>query len=385
MYISVKSILNFPAFKDMEVLSGQDGLHRDVKRVSVVDLKIGVKRSNSALFKEGDLFLSSFDHFCEDSQQEIEEFFEALIQFKSSGLILISDVNRHLITQQVIEQCDDARFPLLYLKEDIPYADIIEIVNRYIAIDTLNMLQVYGLQKILSDNMTDYEVLEVLDSLNPNMERFVQILCFEGDILSDIMQADFHVKVLNTSQDIFIDCNRVKHYILSGSTQKKLETHLQVAKKSLGQYFTIQHFGVSQVHEKWNVKRAIIEARDALRIAQTLKAKDYIFTPLSSFQILILIENSHEAHAFYDEYLEVIRKNTSEEHQKEMLATVQAYVFSKGNYKLAAEKNNQHENTVRYRINRLKCWMQMEDDNIEFNETISLAVKLEQIYSKTTT
>lgn len=380
MYISVKSILNSPEFKSMYVIAGEDGLHRSVKRVTVSDLRI--ETSDVSLFKEGDLYLSCFGQFGENDEKAVRRYLNVLISTKCSGLILSTEENIHLITDEIVKMCDEANFPLLCLKDNISYADAMEIVNRYIAIGMLNILRGYRIQKLLSENLSDYETMEILDSLNPNLERYICVICFKGEILSEVMYADLHVKALNIPEDIFIDDDYIKHYILSSDTEEKLKTHLEVTKEMLKQYFSISHMGVSQTHKKMEIKRALTAGRDALKIAQNSQADEFVFSTLSSFPILISMENSYAAQAFYEEYLKIIEGNCSEEHRKEILATVREYVKNKGNYKMAAEKNNQHENTIRYRINQLKSWMHMEDDNILFNETISLAVKLEQIFNK---
>ena len=58
--------------------------------------------------------------------------------------------------------------------------------------------------------------------------------------------------------------------------------------------------------------------------------------------------------------------------------TLKAFVQNKGDYKLTALAVSQHENTVRYRMNKLRSWLDMDDDNISFYETISLIAKYSQ-------
>ena len=78
--------------------------------------------------------------------------------------------------------------------------------------------------------------------------------------------------------------------------------------------------------------------------------------------------------------VKVIDHHTSIEHRNEVLDTIKAFVKNKGDFKKTAFDVAQHENTVRYRINKLKTWLDMEDDNISFYETISLITKYSQFY-----
>ena len=66
----------------------------------------------------------------------------------------------------------------------------------------------------------------------------------------------------------------------------------------------------------------------------------------------------------------------AEENLPEIILTIEKYVANSGDFKLTAEQLNQHVNTIRYRVNRVKSALHMENDTVKFNETIAIAVKL---------
>ncbi len=100
------------------------------------------------------------------------------------------------------------------------------------------------------------------------------------------------------------------------------------------------------------------------------------YDALSSIQLLTAVKDTQEAEDYYDAYLEALRTKITEENLPEMILTVENYVANSGDFKLTAEMMNQHVNTIRYRINRIKSALNMENDTIKFNETIAIAVKL---------
>lgn len=51
----------------------------------------------------------------------------------------------------------------------------------------------------------------------------------------------------------------------------------------------------------------------------------------------------------------------------------------RGNFQETAEIMRQHENTIRYRVNKVKAALNMENDNVKFNETVAVAVKLRSL------
>ena len=100
------------------------------------------------------------------------------------------------------------------------------------------------------------------------------------------------------------------------------------------------------------------------------------YDALSSIQLLTTMKDTQEAEDYYDAYLAALREKIAEENLSEMLLTIENYVANSGDFKLTAEMMNQHVNTIRYRVNRVKSALNMDSDTIKFNETIAIAVKL---------
>ena len=86
----------------------------------------------------------------------------------------------------------------------------------------------------------------------------------------------------------------------------------------------------------------------------------------------------HTLH-FYDEFCREIAAKTTEEGMEDMLLTTRAYVQCNGDFKKTAKKLKQHENTIRYRINRLRNYLVVEEQPLLFHEIISLAVRIESM------
>lgn len=380
MYISVKSILNSPKLQNAKILAGGGGLYRAVKRASVADLLLTRAEENVNIFKEGDLFLTCLAQFYRKDEKVVEEYFDTLLYFGSSGLIIVPNDNMDLITENIRRKCDDADYPLLYLKDDIPYAEILSIINDYVAVETLNQTRTNYLQRIMYEPLSEYETIEIINRFNSNLGRYIQVACFEGEILSDITYANFHVDSLNTKNSVYIKEGDLNYYIVSSKQEDACAASPDRNIRQLYDNFNIRSMGVSMIYEQRDMKRALLEAKSALKMAVCLEQKELAFSPLSTYHLLFELRNSHAAAAFYDAFMKAVRRCTTEEYEADMLITVREYVENKGNYKLAAQRVNQHENTVRYRINKLKGELGLEDDNIAFHEVLAIAVKLGALY-----
>ena len=379
MHVTIKNIIESPLFYNVEILAGNNGLSRPVKRVNVADVKIHENNDNEALFPEGDLFMSCFEQFEAGDPADVEEYFQALIKYRCSGLLLVEERNKCLITPKIAEMCNQANFPVLCLQQDISYAEIISIVNRFILIEDLNLLRANEFRRIMTENLTEQETMEILDGFSSSIERYLRVICFIGKPISNMLHSDFHVDSINAPAEIFIEADGYNYYIVSSSSPERLGPRTKVIKQMISRCYHVDHIAVSHIYEKWNIKKATNNAKTDCRIAYIMGKKENSVQSLSSYPMLLSLESSYEAKAFYEEYLDIIAKNTSEKHMQDLLETVRAYVLCCGNYKETANVLHQHENTIRYRINSLRVWLEMDEDPIQFNEIISLAVKLEQI------
>ena len=114
-------------------------------------------------------------------------------------------------------------------------------------------------------------------------------------------------------------------------------------------------------------------------MAQASERRLQVYDPLSPQQLLLPIRGSREMQEFYDEFCREIAAKTTEEGMKDILLTTRAYVQCNGDFRETARKLKQHENTIRYRINRLRNYLDVEEQPLLFHEIISLAVRIESM------
>ena len=74
-------------------------------------------------------------------------------------------------------------------------------------------------------------------------------------------------------------------------------------------------------------------------------------------------------------YLNPITHNPSDS-SKELIKTAIAYIKCEGNPKLTADNLFIHENTVRYRMNKLREKLDPNANDFVFYENLSLAIKI---------
>lgn len=380
MYVSIKSICNSPEFKNLEIVAGKNGTHRNIKGISVSDMKLS--HSDKSFFEEGYLFISALSFFNDCNEKEIEEYFDCLIDRKTAGLIYSNDEDyQHYISEDIIKKCDNANYPILILQNDTSYASIIATVNRYIAFENLTAAYKHIIHEIQNRLLSNSELHNLVSRILPSSEEYLVALCFDGEIISNIMFSDFIVNTLNSSTNVYAGGSGMKYYLMTTATEAEMDKHCLYVINSLKNYFRIENLGASRIHEKREIRTAINEATDAYCTACRSNKEFVEYSPLSTFQLLSFISDSYEAHAYYDEFKHILAQNCTPAHFDEMMATLKAYVKYCGDYKIISEKFHQHENTLRYRIHKLKTWLDMENDPIGFHEVSSIICKLDILYN----
>ncbi|MDY3618305.1 PucR family transcriptional regulator [Agathobaculum sp.] len=381
MNVSLANILKNPLFENARVLAGREGCYRTVKRVSVFDSPFGEDVIGGGIIMPGDFFVTGLLQFAD--AQSVLAVMRVLVQGESSGVCLISSGRETLISEEVRRFCDQHYFPVVHIGQDISYAQIMDTVNRYIAMENLNVMNQLKLDKITDGKMTAQEKMELLLSMNPNLGEWVQAVYFQGDFASRLLEFEWNARSLASREDVFINTPGAHVMILSAGDEKKMKIHLDVTRRLLSQYFQKPALGVGRAYPRHWVDKALQEGQNALTMALTAGAGEQEYNPLSVLQLLLPLRNSREIQDFYAGFCEKVRGGASEEGSRELLATVRLFVRHAGDFKRTAEALRQHENTVRYRLNRVKALLGLEHDPVAFYETLGLAVRIEQLLGKT--
>ena len=377
MYIGLDKILGNRIFNNSEVIAGKNGLKKYVKRISVFDCACDDQLIEQEIIKEGDLFITCLEQFNgENKKKDIHVYVDTLIKSGSAGLLIINVNYPEIFDLEIKNICDEANFPVIWLREDVPYAAVIDTVNKYTTIEAINLINSLKLDKIKYGNISTSEKMNIVYSINPDIKKFVQVIEVKGEYSSELTKTEWHIFYLNQNNDIYVKNKNHMVFILSGDTEKDLKTHTSATLAKFNGIFDSPVIGSSRIHERRDIPFALEEASKALNTAVTMNINTMIYDPMSSLQLLLSIKDATETYDFYNSYVEKLSGHISAENIEEMLLTIDMYVLNKGNFSETAKALNQHENTIRYRINKAKAALGMENDNVRFHETISIASKL---------
>lgn len=375
MFVSISEVLKNPLFKQAKILAGKKGVSRKVKRISVFDCPYREALVESGILVEGDVFLTCLEQFRYE-QENIYVYLDALIRSRCAALFVVTGDMLHVMTEEALKMCEENDLPVVLIPEDYPYAMIIDTVNKYIAMDNLNTINSLKLEKIMYGNLHSSEKMEVLYSINPNMKQYLRVINVAGEFTSDIALMELHIYYLNQKEDIYVRNKNFMTFILSADSEKELRAHSDVTAVRIGEFMDSPMVGYSRIYSRKDIGNALEEGKRALETAKTMNITRQAYNPLSVLQLLLSIRDTQEAHDFYQAYVNAIREKVSAENLRETLLTIENFVAYSGSFSETARIMNQHENTIRYRVNKVRAALGMEEDQVKFYETIAIAVKL---------
>jgi len=381
MYIALENILENHVFESATVLAGKSGLKKKVNRVTVFDCPLNLGTDYDSILMEGDIFITCLEQFGGEDQN-VDEFIRLLVGSKAAGILMITEDNISCLTDESYDICNENGLPLVLLKEDIPYAVLMDTINKYISIDNLNAMNMLKLDKIINGDDTVSAKMKLLDSINPNIKKYIRVLDVLGTFNSELTKISTIRNYISSNNDIFVDCNDHMTLIISEEDEKKLQHHFDVTISKIKDDISEPVLGYSRVFLRKEISQALEESKKALTTAETMGIKLHVYDPISSLQLMLSLRDTKEAEDYYNAYVAAIGSKVSSENLIELMRTIETYVANNGSYQKTAMDLKQHENTIRYRVNKVKEALNMEDDTIHFHETIAIASKLRVLLGK---
>ena len=209
----------------------------------------------------------------------------------------------------------------------------------------------------------------------------MQIFMLKGKSNSISTQNELFTLFAAKDRDSYIYYDDVHYFLLSDSSESTLQKKTQTYKQFLPQFFTDYAIGISMIHNIAEAVSCLRESKLLLDVADTLHYSVLEYASDSLFQLILPLKDTPALNHYRDFFIQKLHANESE-NGSVLFATMKEFVLCKGSYTQTASNLNQHENTIRYRINKIRQMFQMEDDPISFYSTISMLTMIDSFYEQ---
>lgn len=377
MSISVKEALSLDCFKEANLIAGQTGLDKVINRVSVLESP-DLDDFGTAMGK-GDFYLSSL-YAVKDNVEAQLNIFRILVNTNSSGLCLI-DLYMDSLKPEIKEFADREAYPVMIISSFVPYAAVITEIMDAIIKNKEDTIAEMTIRSLLQPTITNQEVYDMAMSINNKFAESIGALYLKvgSDKETEIRVLRNNFKKKENCSCLEFDGGLLIIMSFEKETKGRINMQLDQLIDSIDYYFSDYRLGISRFHRKISdLNVCIKEALLSCEVSEGRNDKKTYYNDLGVYRLLMLIKDEPELKRFHDEIVAPLQ-DYDRENGTSLLITAISYVDNDGAVRKTAEHLYQHENTIRYRINKIRGILDMTELGYSFYERLAIAVKIHKI------
>lgn len=373
--ITVADILNLDIMNNGRLIAGEQGLSNPVHYVNIYDNPISEINFSIQLFS-GDIYLTFF-YYGMDNPNYIMESLNFFVNGHAAALIIFDEYMKTL-PDEAIDFCNENNFPVVFLDCKTPYSLVISSIMEYkIAFEQKKTIE-DRLIAIASPKTPTDEKLELISDLNPHFQKNVSVLFSTS---KNNASADAEISLINAvNRDMLSFAAQYKTGILlivsySETRLSESEKIVRNAASGIKKYLPDSIIGVSNSLPLLELGSAISQSHLAARTGAADSKGLVYYKELGVSRILLDLLGTPTLENFYQDVLGPI-EDVDRESNTCLLETMLAFTGNGMDYKKTSKALFVHENTIRYRINRIKDLIPYGKNEMDFYETISVVSKI---------
>lgn len=377
MSISVREALRLDCFKGARLIAGQSGLDRVINRVSV--LESPDLDDFDAVMDKGDFYISSLFAIKDDLEAQLNTF-KILVNTSSSGLCLI-DLYMDDLSPEIKEFADREAYPVMMISNFVPYAAVITDIMDAIIKHKEDTIAEMTICSLLQPMITAQEVYNTAMNINNKFLDSVGALYLKAGANEEAEIAALKNSFKEREHWSFLKFDGGTLIIMSFGKESKERINMQLNQviSSIDYYLSDYRLGISRFHRSLsNLNTCVREALLSYEVCEGRSDNKVYYNDLGVYRLLMLIKDEPELKRFHDEIV-VPLESYDRQNGTNLLNTAISYVDNDGDVKKTAGHLYQHENTVRYRLNKVKEILDMKEMGGSFYEKLSIAIKIHKI------
>ncbi|MDD2573700.1 MAG: PucR family transcriptional regulator ligand-binding domain-containing protein [Bacillota bacterium] len=377
MSISVREALRLECFKGVRFIAGEAGFDRLITRVSVLESP-DLDDFGTAMGK-GDFYISSFYAIKDDPKAQLDTL-KILVNTNSSGLCLI-DLYMDDLCRDVKEYANKETYPIVMISNFVPYAAVITEIMDAIIKHKEDTITEMTIRSLLQPNVTGQEVCDTAKRINNKFRDNIGALYLKADsedkegieALKHSHRDKEHWSFLKYEGGILI--------IMSFGKASKERIHIQLKQvtESVDYYLDNYGLGISRFHKGLdNLNTCVREALLSYEVCEGRSERKVYYNDLGVYRLLMLLKDEPELKRYHDEIM-IPLADYDAKNGTSLVNTAISYIDNDGNLAKTAANLYQHQNTIRYRLNKVREILDMKERGVSFYEKISIAVKINKI------
>lgn len=377
MKVTVKDVIKSETFKDQNIVAGETGLSNEVKYISVLETE--PEQNNDVLRRTEVLYITSL-YYQRENTAAILRYFNMAKSLKASGVCVIDDYIQSF-PDEIIKFCNNNKLPLILVNHNIPYADMISSVMELIILSQQEKFLENRIKALEKGHLTRMETREIIQELNPHFKPNITAFfaTFPDNCSMTSNKRDNFIQFINNNPSYFACYYKDGILILCSYNQLseiKYDNLLNTVLHNIRSFLPNATTGISKNMLLDECGEAISQAVVSTQLYTTSTLPKFIrYDDLGVIRLLYSFLGSKELEAFYKETIGLILEYDNK-YNSDFFITVQCFIKNDCNYKISSRELSVHENTVRYRIERIRQLLNFHGTDMELFHTLSVAYKV---------
>lgn len=382
--MKLEDIIKLPELSGFKLISGGDGLTKDVDMTEIVDFEFfpGIEFSREELFYGHSLGISSLMYAKDDP----DLLLDSIIRLDEMGVACLGykPIFYKELPKEVIRYSEEHAFPIFEITDDAFFEDIVLAIKKEAGRDMTQTEIEESIKKLLDNDLSEKETMRLANRIAPNLKEHIKVMCFTLED-REALDREVFVKYIRrlamnarlSDRTAIVRYGKGGFVFLSreGDSESDMSALFRDVILTSGLPEDKAVWGESNILKRGTAfDQAIRESFWAQRIAAIEGEHIKRFKDLGIYRFLAPEMGSPTLVSNCEDFLKPIMGET--EDQKTLLETAAEYVSCGYDLNLAAEKLYCHKNTVRYRIRRIYEMTAGGLSEDDFRESLTLAVRV---------
>ena len=371
----------------MTLVAGAGGMARKITEAATLDYEMDPALKEKFLhtnFGPHMLVVTTF-MYARDNPFLIMDAIKYLVAKETAGLV-IKNVYHIPIHESVIRYADAKNYPIFVLDSQNIYTDrlVYEVIRNSRQMQGIDALT-DETRAVLRQTLTEEELRQRVLSMIPSIQEQYFVVFFQFDSLFDETAfaecyEAYQKSDLFAPENRFICFDNGAFFVFSHESIKAFyaDRSLQHIVETLCAGNEPATIGVSDIHLRLAEFRAALnEARFAALAGRDRGDAFVRYEDLGAYRAVLPFARSAEMRHFAEQVLDPLADHDIENNTA-LLETLTGFVLAGCTFKAAAAALSQHENTIRYRMDKVADITDLSYKDHDQLEVLSLAVKIRE-------
>ncbi|MCA0386614.1 MAG: PucR family transcriptional regulator [Firmicutes bacterium] len=382
MSISIFDATKLKTFQNFKLISGVSGLDRMIHKVGILDWEFFHRIPGH--FVTGEFVLTSL-LFAKDHPEYIYEAVKDLINDGVSGLA-VKNIYYDELPKEVVQLSNEIGFPIFIFDNSAYFEDIItEVMDRIRLVNHYELIEA-KIDILLNKSLDRSTVKELALELNPRFKEQCYAVFFtkrqyHSDIELNLLLNTIKQHPLFEKESLAV---RFRNGVMMIFTGERLNVKSHSSKTlsrfdlDSGHY----HIGVSNMYQQISeIDKLLKESAMAHRIACIEGENVMHFDDVGVYSLLLPYHDDFWMRRFHQTIIQPL-KGYDQAYHSGLYDTAIAYVEADGDIRMTAQSLFIHQNTVRYRLSKIKEILNFHEGDVPLFAQLSIAVKLDRLYGQ---